>query len=111
MNLLHPPTQVEIALGSTILLFLVPNSVRVHCGGTERVFQYLAPTTSMCPSMYESGRSHDSYRTKMRVPSRPTSIHKPCIYPSLANKPKMLGISFVFGAVRSSYRMPTSSSR
>src|SRR6266550_8072161 len=67
---------------------------RVHCGGTERVFQYPAPTTSMCPSMYESGRSHDSYRTKMRVPSRLTSSHRPCMYPSLANKSKMLGISY-----------------
>ncbi len=47
----------------------------------------------------------------MRVPSRLTSSHRPCMYPSFWNKPKTVGISFAFGAVRSSYRMPTSSSR
>src|SRR6266480_530377 len=47
----------------------------------------------------------------MRVPSRLTSSHRPCMYPSFWNKPKTVGISLAFGAVRSSYRMPTSSSR
>src|SRR5260370_41232529 len=33
MNLLHPPAQVEIALGGTILLFLVPQVPKEFCRG------------------------------------------------------------------------------
>src|ERR1700730_4548487 len=73
--------------------------------------RYPASTSSRFASIKESGRSQASYRTKMRVPSRLTNIHRPCIYPSLENNLKIAGMSLVLGAVKSSHRLPTTSLR
>ena len=45
------PDKVEVALGSTNSIVSCSKSHKVRCGGAVSVFQYPAPTTSMCPSM------------------------------------------------------------